>query len=268
MNSRSNLTDVRSVLFVAGNALDTLQTPGAQLAHLWVLDLEDMVPRSERERALNSVGAFTSDLPRDWLERTFVRLSASAPTGIEDELELIGSGIGVVLPKTEAVGDVRAVAEWLRLRGRQSRIIATLETPRGILAAREILEFGPPLVGAIFGPSDLARSLSIPRDAAEGLYHARAHVALCAAASAVLPIDGGYLEEDDVGLEMDAIMGRRLGYRSKLTTRPEHVEVINRLFANDLSAVLEDGAHRSRGPLAFASRGSGPCAGLAVDHRI
>jgi citrate lyase subunit beta/citryl-CoA lyase len=115
------------------------------------------------------------------------------------------------------------------------RILAAIESARGLVNAVAIADAHPRVVGLMFGAEDYALDLGLgarrEREAAELIY-ARSCLVNAAAAANVLSIDGVFPNlEDPDGLLADVRQARRLGFTSKSTFNPRQIDVINQIFS-------------------------------------
>jgi len=148
---------------------------------------------------------------------------------------------GVVIPKTESAEDVRAVAEQLEAMelasGRSAaplRIIAMIETPKGVLRAEEIAAAHPRVRGVLFGREDFSAAVGLMRrhedslrEGSPELLYARGAVVAAAQAVGVEAIDGAAFTLTDMDYIMkDASLTARLGFTGKLAAHPAHVKGI------------------------------------------
>ncbi len=155
----------------------------------------------------------------------------------------------VVVPKVEAPAYVEMLARRLN-----RPLLAMIETPAGVYAAREIAGV-PGVVGLLAGSNDLAASLRVP--ARDGLTLALQSIVLAARAAGIAVLDGVFNRLDDPqGLEADCEAGLRAGFDGKSLIHPNQVEIANRIFApsdadvEDARALIEaatGGAERFRG---------------------
>ena len=115
------------------------------------------------------------------------------------------------------------------------RVVAAIESPKGLLAAADIATADARVCGLIFGAEDYALELGLgalrEREAAE-LLHARSTIVVAAAAARILSIDGVFPDlNNEEGCLRDIWQARRLGFTSKSTFNPRQVEMINDVFS-------------------------------------
>lgn len=234
---------LRSLLFVPGHRHDMVPKASASGADAIILDLEDAVAPREKAAARRVVAeALEGSLPGRLA--VFVRVN-SLGSGLVDE-DLRGAARarldGICLPKCEAPADVEAMAARLLLaedrlqipRGRL-RVLALVETARGVLEAAAIARQSARICGLVFGAEDFTADAGLVRTRAGAeLTPARAAVAIAAHAAGVDPIDGIFADfRDEAGLIADTTEARRLGYTGKTLIHPAQIAPVHRVFAPD-----------------------------------
>ena len=132
----------------------------------------------------------------------------------------------VALPKVDAITDLA------QARGLGLPILAMIETPAAIYAAREIAA-DPAVAGLIAGLNDLAHELKLPDGMdRSAMSHAIQAIVLAVRAGGVWGFDGVYNAIDDaVGFAAEAAEGRRLGFDGKTLIHPSQVDPCNTAFA-------------------------------------
>ena len=264
----------RSLLFVCGASPPALEAAGQSLADSLILDLEDTVTPPQKPRARGLVAEFLRRPARPGLERS-VRVNAlRTPWFAEDVAAAVGAGAeALVVPKVESVEDIRAVEEQLsrdeRRAGRDEgsvKVLALIETPRGVLAAAAIAEASPRVEALVIGHVDLSRSLGIKEAGAmEGtILHARCHVVLAAKAAGKEAIDAVFMALDDPeGFVAETCQGLGLGFAGKLVIDERQVALAHEAYrpteaeiasARRLVAAFEAAVAQGRGLFLFEGR--------------
>jgi (3S)-malyl-CoA thioesterase len=261
------LDHVRSALFLPASNARALAKARTLACDLVVLDIEDAVMEADKDAARAAVVAAAGE---DWGGR----LLAARINGPEsdwhaaDVAALTGlAGLDyVVLPKVEYAPLAERLGHALA-----KPLMAMIETPAGLYAAREIAGAAP-VAGLIVGPNDLSASLRLPPDAGRaGLVLAYQMVLLAARAADIVAFDGVYNRLDDAeGFAVDAQAGRAAGYDGKSLIHPSQIDPANRIFgateaeAEEAHALIEafsGGAERFRGRMIEAMH-------VATAHRI
>ena len=233
---------LRSWMFVPGNRERFIQKAESSSADAVLLDIEDGVLPGEKAEARGMIAAA---LARSWSgPRRFVRVNARSTPWLEADLDaVVRPGLdGICLTKVTHAEDIRATAAALdRLEAEHGleagsvRILAAVESARGLMNAVSIADAGARVVGLMFGAEDYALDLGLgarrEREAAELLF-ARSWIVNAATAAAVLSVDGVFPNLDDPeGLLEDVRQARRLGFTCKSTFNPRQLDVINQVFA-------------------------------------
>jgi citrate lyase subunit beta / citryl-CoA lyase len=233
---------LRSWMFVPGDKPRFLAKVPILDLDVALLDLEDGVLPENKPTARALVRDAIAE-PRGRALR-YVRLNASTtPWFTGDLAEVVVPGLdGVCLTKVNSAGEVAAasaaIASLERERGLSAgsvRVVAAIESARGLLAAPAVAAADPRVIALIFGAEDYALDLGLAaRRTGESadLLHARSAIVVAATAAGVGSIDGVYPDlDDDNGMERDTIAARRIGFTAKSTFNPRQIALINALFA-------------------------------------
>lgn len=216
----------RSLLYVPASNARALEKAQGIAADMLIIDLEDAVPADGKTDAREAMrAAVAAGFPGRLVA---VRING---TGSEHQAADINAVAGlpldaVVLPKVDAVADI-ALA-----RGLGVPLLAMIETPAAIYAARDIAA-DPAVTGLIAGLNDLAHELKLPGGIDRGaMAHAIQAIVLAARAGGVWCFDGVCNAIDDApGFAAEAAEGRRLGFDGKSLIHPSQVGPCNAAFA-------------------------------------
>jgi len=231
----------RSLLFVCGAEPAALEAARGSAADSLILDLEDTVTPEHKPRARTLVADFLTGPARAGLERT-VRVNPPAtPWFADDVAAVVAAGAdALVVPKVEVPADVRRVARGLAQAERAGersagavRLLALLETPRGVLDAPAIAGASARLDALVIGHVDLSRTLGIREAGAmEGtILHARCQLVLAAKAAGLQAVDAVFMDLDDPdGFTAEARQGLRLGFTGKLVIDERQVALAHAAF--------------------------------------
>jgi citrate lyase subunit beta/citryl-CoA lyase len=195
-----------------------------------IVDLEDAVAPEDKAAARELAVAA---LRRGALARTTaIRVNARGSEWWEDDLRAAAEARPdvVVLPKVESAKDVSAAAELLHAG---VGLEAQIETASGLANADEIAAAGDGLEALVFGPADLAASLSIPvLTIGDGTNdYAFARVVAAARACGLQPIDGPHARlGDDLGLVVSARRAFEHGYDGKWVIHPSQIGPVHLVF--------------------------------------
>lgn len=237
----------RALLFMPGDDRRKIEKGAALGADAVILDLEDGVAfgRKQQARAVAAAALAALDFGRS--ERLVRVNPASSPLWRDDlEAALPARPDGIVLPKVESAEDVQITAAALdaaeRARGwppGRLRLLAIIETARGVVNLGAIAAGSPRLDALIFGAEDLAGDLGAVRTpAGEEVLYARSAVVLHARAAGLQAIDTPFVDLNDLdGLAADARRARQMGYDGKLAIHPRQLEPIQAAFTPDAAEI-------------------------------
>ncbi len=237
----------RSLLFMPGDSMRKIKKAIQLPADSIIMDLEDGVAVSQKDVARQTVVEALETLDFGSRER-LVRINAvDTPWATEDLVAtMAGRPDGYVLPKIESADQVRFVSRALAQLERDQelpegtiRLLAVIETARGIVNLREIAQADDRLQGLMFGAEDLASDIGAQRTR-EGweVFYARSAVVTVAAAFNMQAIDMVFVDLADTdGLAAECRFARQLGYSGKMAIHPRQVPVINEAFSPSLEEV-------------------------------
>jgi citrate lyase subunit beta/citryl-CoA lyase len=240
--SGSGSKQLRSWMFVPGNRERFIQKAYASSADAIFLDIEDGVLPGEKAEARRMIAAALQQPASGPLR--YVRVNALSTPWLKPDLEaVIRPGLaGICLTKVATPQDIVETAALIGslekerdLAAGSVRILAAVESARGLMNALAIADADPRIVGLMFGAEDYALDLGLgTRREKEGaeLIVARSLIVNAAAAANVLSFDGVFPNLDDPeGLLADVKQARRLGFTSKSTFNPRQLDVINQVFS-------------------------------------
>jgi citrate lyase subunit beta / citryl-CoA lyase len=233
---------VRSWMFVPGNRQRFIDKAKGSKADAILLDIEDGVLPAEKAEARRMIkGSLNKELEGP---RHYVRVNALSTPWLKSDLDaVILPGLeGICLTKVARAADIQEAASWIEAleneRGLELgriRILAAIESARGLMNALSIADASARIVGLMFGAEDYALDLGLgarrEKEAAQLLF-ARSALVNAAAAANVLSVDGVFPDLDDPsGLLEDVRQARRLGFTSKSTFNPRQIDTINEIFS-------------------------------------
>lgn len=239
----------RSFLFTPGDSLSKIRKVAEVNPDCVILDLEDAVVVSQKEKARQNVATALSNLDFGRTER-LVRVNWPDTEMFAADLEAIEATNldGIVLPKVTTAEQIEHVDQAVTIKELNSawiagsiRLFVIIETALGIMNLKEICQASQRIEGLIFGAEDLAADLGTARSQAGWeVFYGRSAAVTAAAAYGLYAIDTVYLDlHDSTGLEQDASFGRRLGYTGKLAIHPGQIELINRVFSPTKEEITE-----------------------------
>jgi citrate lyase beta subunit len=221
----------RCLLFMPGDDLKKIQKGLSLGVDVVVMDLEDGVAHNRKTEARVTIAAALRDLDFGRSER-MVRLNPIG-SGLEhDDLAAVlpHRPDSLMLPKVEQAEQVQWVSQ--QLEGTSIRLLAIIETARGIVNLKEIATASDRLDALIFGAEDLAGDIGATRTTAGWeVFYARSAVVTHAAAFGLQAIDTLCIDfNDEAALIADAQLGVHLGFSGKLAIHPKQVNVIQTIF--------------------------------------
>lgn len=230
----------RTLLFVPADRAEEL-LPKALLSRpdAVVLDLEDAVTGEAKDRARATITRALDAAARGYtaLESPiFVRTQAVGALGFDQDVAAaVDGGVsGLVLPKISSATDVHVARDAIRSAPTPTELllIPLLETPEGILSAREVARADDAVIGLGLGGEDLRASLGAPRSVdGRELAYARGAIVLAAKAEGRWVFDTVSIEIDDPAIvEEEARTARGLGFTGKFVIHPAQVAAVHRGF--------------------------------------
>ncbi|MGB0497646.1 MAG: HpcH/HpaI aldolase/citrate lyase family protein [Rubricella sp.] len=223
----------RSVLYMPGSKERALEKAKTLPADALILDLEDAVSPDEKPAARALVAAAvkargfgkreviirTNGLDTEWGEAD---LAAAAEAGPD----------AILVPKVNGPEDIHAVDKAISAAPASTTIWAMMETPLGILNAREIAASSPRLACFVMGTNDLVKELHAAHTPDRvAMVPSLAICLLAARAYGLACIDGVYNAfKDDDGLRAACEQGKAMGFDGKTLIHPAQLDVANMVF--------------------------------------
>jgi citrate lyase subunit beta/citryl-CoA lyase len=171
----------------------------------------------------------------------------------------------VMAPKIHCAADIRIIGGFISeieiangLEPGGIKLIALIESARGIESAPEIAKADPRVVALYLGAEDLALNLKAKRTAGgEEILYSRSRLVMAARAAGIDALDTPFLNtQDHEGLAEDARRARNLGFNGKAAIYPMQIDIINEVFsptraeydqAREILDVVREAEARGRG---------------------
>ncbi len=231
----------RALLFMPGDDMKKIGKGAALGVDAVIMDLEDSVGLNAKQAARETVRRALGGAVDFGRTERLVRVNPTGSGMQQDDIAatLPGRPDGYIAPKVELALEVRWLSEMLLEQEHRlgiepgaTRLLAIVETARGVVNLREIAGADVRLVALMFGAEDLAGSMGAIRtpDSPETQY-ARSAVVIHAAASGLQAIDTPYVDlHDEDGLRAEAGQALRMGYTGKMAIHPAQVGPILDVF--------------------------------------
>ncbi len=233
----------RSVMITPGHRPERLAKAVGLAADSLIFDLEDAVPPARKPEARAVVARAVNELSFGRRERA-VRLNAIGSADFTADMAALpwASIDAVMLPKVERAEDLQQLDAALDAAapGRDIAVIATLETPRGILNALRIADASPRLAAFFLGPGDYTMQTG-GRITPRVLEFPRQMLVAAAGAVGAQALDAPYLADlrDVAATQQDAEAARELGFSGKVVFHPDQIAPVNDAFTPSAEEVAK-----------------------------
>ena len=212
-----------------------------------VPDMEDSVPRGEKQNARSLVASYLRTLAEAG-HRVIPRVNALNTGLMEDDLRaVIGPYVyGVSVGKVGSAAEVRRVADAI---GRMEveagipfgsvAVVPWVETARAVVHAHAICTASKRVTAVAFGGEDLTNDMGIQRTKSEReVEYPRRVAAVAARAAHVLALDTPYFNYRDTdGLKRNSVESRNLGFQGRFAIHPSQIETINAAYSPSAAEV-------------------------------
>ncbi len=231
----------RTMLYVPGNNAGMVKDAQIYRSDSIMFDLEDSVSVNEKDAARFLVYKALRTQDYEGIE-TVVRInSLDSPHGKEDIKAMVLARPGVIrLPKTETAQDLLDVEELvgkeekkLGIEAGTIKLMAAIETPKGVLNAYAIAVSSSRLIGIALGAEDYVTSMKTRRyDDGTELLFARSMIVNAARAAGIYALDTVYTDlNNEEGFLREVSLIKQLGFDGKSIISPRQIDPVNRIFA-------------------------------------
>jgi len=237
----------RALLYTPGDDRHKIRKAVTSGVDCVCLDMEDGVALTRKETARHNILEALTTLDFGSSEK-LARVNPVGSELVEQDLAVVLPGYpdGIVVPKVEdgsQIGWVSNIIDEFEAPRRSDqpriKILAIVETARGIIRLDSIAGASPRLEALIFGAEDLAGELGAQRTP-EGweIFYARSAVLTYAAAYNLQAIDMVYIDFKDIeGLRKEAEQGARLGFSGKQVIHPDQIFPVQEAFTPAKEAI-------------------------------
>ncbi|HYU12498.1 MAG TPA: CoA ester lyase [Stellaceae bacterium] len=227
----------RSMLFVPVTQRRFVEGAARRGADAIILDLEDAVAASEKERARARVPEVVDTVSRGGAD-VVVRINRPIRMTVRDLEAVIGPAVqAIALPKTESAQHVQLIAEIIdeleAERGMAvgaTMMLAMVETCEAFFRIAEIAKASQRLVALYLAGEDFAPGI-FPD--AEGLFMPKQVCVFAARAAGIMPLGfvGTVFEFRDLeGFRETVRRARRLGFVGAAVIHPSQIQILNEEF--------------------------------------
>ncbi|MGO4331997.1 CoA ester lyase [Cupriavidus sp. 2TAF22] len=260
----------RSWIFVPGLDPVLQHTAMESGPDVVVADLEEFTSPADRPAARARIVALMAECRARGIVGA-VRINKLDGDGRDDLRSVMpGAPAAIFLPHTETAEQIELLdQEITRLERefgvapRQTEIVPTLESARGIVCAAAILSASKRISACLLAAEDLSADLDAVR-AQDGieLHHIRARFLVDCIAAGCVPIDCPFNYQDPTALSADLAWARRIGLKAKCTVYPHQIAAIHAAFTPSAQQVVQaqDNVRRYE-----AVRDGRPAEGARVD---
>ena len=229
----------RSMMFVPTlNQKFVEKAPGVG-ADAVILDLEDSIAASEKDRARDALGDVAAHLAGLGLDVT-VRINRPWRLAARDiEAAVSPNVVALLLPMTDTGAHVSEVANVVsEIEAEKGMPVGStflcplIETAEGYLNARDIPTASPRVMSVSLGSEDFALSMGSTTDS-DMLLSFKQHIVACARAAGVAPMGfiGSIAEFRDIDKLYEMMrLSKRAGFRGASCIHPNQVKVANEVF--------------------------------------
>jgi citrate lyase beta subunit len=219
-------------------------------ADAFIIDLEDSVPETGKEQA-RAKALEQLRHPEYFGGRILVPRAnhLDTPWGREDVIAFAEAGVDLIMyPKVGSVSDVQEVLDLARAHGSDPKILASIESARGVEEVDQIFQMDE-VVASTFGSGDLHVDAGIPLHLADGtmnpaLTYAKSRTAMAGVAYGVAVLSIAYqVDLKDAAEVRQSVADETIyGFTGLCAFYPPHVEVINEAYTpseDELSTAKE-----------------------------
>ena len=236
-----NVYLMRSLMFVPAHNQKLLDSAVRRDADVLLLDIEDSVPYSDKQKARDNIKEFVKrkDLNGKLL---FPRVNdRESGELLKDAYQLSIDGIaGFMYPKSTKGEDVYFFGKLLETIEYEKglpigtfKIIPLIETTGAVINIKEICSACTRVIAVAFGCEDFITDLQGKHDLeGQSIMMARNLISIGARSCGVLPIDTVHIRVHDLkDLERNLQISKNLGFEGMLVLNPKELPLVNRYFS-------------------------------------
>ena len=237
----------RTMLYVPGNNPGMIKDADIYAADCIMFDLEDSVSTNEKDAARHLVHEALRTFDYNGKE-IIVRINAlDTEMGVQDLEAIVCTGRAAVrLPKTEKAQDIidceheiaRIEKKCMFVEG-STKMMAAVETAKGVLNAQEIALASERLIGIALGAEDYVTDLGTTRSSSGiELLFGRSMVLLAARAAGIDAIDTVYSDiNNEDGFREETAHIKQLGFDGKSVIHPRQIRIVHEIFSPTMDEI-------------------------------
>jgi len=252
MNEAFPIDLLRSLLFVPVLQNTFGANAATRGADAIILDLEDSIEPDAKERARGELASATTSV-RAGQVPVFVRVNSTPADALEQDVTAaLNAGVdGILVPKVETGANLEVVERIIEGagHGQETRnpaltVLATIETPLGLVNAPWLAKAGPRLKALLFGSEDFAAAMVVaPHENAMTLPAQQLAIAAKSQGLAALGLPGSIaIIEDQERFRRIAANARSIGMSGSPCIHPNQVRIANEVFGVSPEEVEEASA--------------------------
>jgi (S)-citramalyl-CoA lyase len=255
----------RSWLFTPATRPERFPKAAAAGADVQIVDLEDSVAPADKSRARETAMDFLAAPPPGVTYALRLNCLASR-VGLEDWLAFLRSPAAptyLVVPKADSSGQLLVLDRLLSEAKKPTRIVAQVESAKGLAHCESIAVSCPRLAGLMFGTADMAADLGADHSW-QALQYARSRMVAAAALGGLLAVDAPYFQISNVnGLKSETVLAVASGFTGKCAIHPSQVATINAAWTPTAEDIKQANA-----VLLENEKGAGVVDGVMVDEAV
>jgi citrate lyase beta subunit len=237
----------RALLYMPGDEMRKILKATTLGVDCICMDIEDGVAMNRKTEARETIIEALQTLDFGKAER-LVRINPIGSDLVEEDLRAVlpARPDGLVIPKVGEAQQLKWVSDKITEVEREHGwpegrivLIALIETARGVVNLKEIVQASPRLQALIFGAEDLAGDIGAVRTR-EGweIFYARSAVVTHAAAFGLQALDMVFMDLQDIDeLRAESAQAARMAYTGKQAIHPNQVDPIQEAFTPSEEAI-------------------------------
>ncbi len=226
----------RSVLYMPGSNARALEKGRSLPADALILDLEDAVAPDAKDQARGQIAEAVTAGGYGRRELAIRVNGLDTPWGRDDVASAAACGPdAILLPKVETAAMVAELEALMAEAGapEHTAIWCMMETPLGMLNAKEVAGASRRVACLVMGTSDLVKDLQAAHTPQRlPVLTSLSLCILAARAHGQAILDGVHLDlQDDEGFAASCVQGNELGFTGKTLIHPKTIAAANEVFA-------------------------------------